>query len=93
MPRTREQRTYKNYKSPPRKLVRFFEQSRDQWKAKHREAKATVKRLKNRVRFLEKSKAHWKSKAQALERELTQQKAQERAREEELEAQKKRCLR
>lgn len=89
MSRRREQQRYKDYKSPPRKLLGFFEQSRDQWKAKHREAKATVKRLKNRVRFLEKSKAHWKSKAQELERELAQLQAQERAREEELEAQKK----
>jgi len=92
MPRTREQRTYKDYKSPPRKLIRFFEQSRDGWKAKHREAKATVKRLKNRVHFLEKSKAHWKRRAQDLEHELAQLKAQERVSEQELEARKKRHL-
>lgn len=92
MPRTREQRTYKDYKSPPRKLIRFFEQSRAQWKAKHREAKAMVKRLKNRVRFLEKSKAHWKRRAQELERELAQLQAQERASEQVLEARKKRRL-
>ena len=44
------------YKSPRRKLLRFFEKSRDQWKDKCLEAKAAVKRLQNRVRFLEKSK-------------------------------------
>ena len=49
--------------------------SRDQWKAKCQGAKATVKRLENRVRFLEKSKAQWKSKAQALEKEKAQLKA------------------
>jgi len=60
------------YKSPRRKLVRFFEKSRDQWKAKCQTAKATVKRLENRVRFLEKSKAQWKSRTQTLEQEVTQ---------------------
>jgi len=66
------------YSSPPRKLIRFFEKSRDQWKTKCQRAKAMVKRLQNRVRFLEKSKAQWKSKAQALEKENAQLKAQAR---------------
>jgi len=64
------------YKSPRRKLVRFFEKSRDQWKAKCQTAKTTVKRLQNRVRFLEKSKAGWKNKARALEAEVAQLRAQ-----------------
>lgn len=59
------------YKSPQRKLVRFFEKSRTQWKAKCRAAKATIKVLKNRIRFLEESKAGWKRRAQALEEEIT----------------------
>ena len=63
------------YSSPPRKLLRFFLKSRDQWKAKCQHAKATVKRLENRVRFLEKSKAQWKSNAQALEQEKAHLKA------------------
>ena len=63
------------YSSPPRKLLRFFLKSRDQWKAKCQGAKATVKRLENRVRFLEKSKAQWKSKARALEKEKAHLKA------------------
>ncbi len=64
------------YSSPPRKLLRFFLKSRDQWKAKCQHAKTTVKRLENRVRFLEKSKEQWKSKAQALEQENAHLKAQ-----------------
>ena len=64
------------YSSPPRKLLRFFLKSRDQWKAKCQRAKATVKRLENRVRFLEKSKDEWKSKARALEKENTRLKGQ-----------------
>jgi len=63
------------YSSPPRKLLRFFHKSRDQWKAKCQQAKATVKRLENRVRFLEKSKAQWKSKARDLEQENAHLKA------------------
>ena len=63
------------YTSPPRKLIRFFEKSRDQWKAKCQRAKATVKRLENRVRFLEKSKAQWKARAQELEAENARLKA------------------
>ena len=64
------------YSSPPRKLLRFFLKSRDQWKAKCQRAKATVKRLENRVRFLEKSKDKWKTRAQALEQENAHLKAQ-----------------
>ena len=63
------------YSSPPRKLLRFFLKSRDQWKAKCQRAKTTVKRLENRVRFLEKSKTQWKCKAQALEQENAHLKA------------------
>lgn len=64
------------YSSPPRKLLRFFLKSRDQWKAKCKSAKATVKRLENRVRFLEKSKDEWKSRAQGLEAENAHLKGQ-----------------
>lgn len=73
----------KVYKSPQRKLVRFFEHSRNQWKAKCRKAKALVKYLKTRVRRLEHSREQWKRRAQALEGEL----AQARARQQTLEAQ------
>jgi chromosome segregation ATPase len=58
------------YKSPRRKLLRFFEKSRDQWKAKCLEAKATVKRLQNRVRFLEKSKDRLQHRVSDLEADV-----------------------
>ena len=77
------------YKSPERKLVRFFETSRDKWKAKARESKRVLKRLKNRIRFLETSRARWKAKAKRLEGELAQMKVRERVREAELAALKK----
>ena len=66
----------KQYKSPKRKLVQFFEKSRDQWKLKCSDAKAMVKRQKNRIRFLEASKEKWKTKAIELEKELARMKAQ-----------------
>lgn len=56
----------KIYKSPLTKLVKFFEQSRDQWKSKCLEAKILIKQLKNKVRYLEISRAQWKDKAASL---------------------------
>ena len=67
----------KRYKSSRRKLVKFFEQSRNQWKTKSIAAKAQVKYLKNRIRYLEGSQAKWKSKAIELEQELARLKAQD----------------
>ncbi len=67
----------KAYKSPKRKLVRFFEKSRDQWKLKCSDAKAMVKRQRNRIRFLEASKEQWKTKAIELEKELVRMKTEE----------------
>lgn len=75
----------KVYKSPVRKLARFFEKSRDQWKAKCLEAKKTIKYLKNRVRFLEESRDRWKKQAQELEARVEQMEAKERESKEKLE--------
>ncbi len=77
------------YKSPDKKLIRFFETSRNKWKAKARESKRVLKRLKNRIRFLEASRARWKDKAKRLEGEVAQMKARERTREAELATLKK----
>ena len=43
-------------KSPVRKLVVFFQNSRDQWKAKHHELKTRLKIEQNQVRAVEKSR-------------------------------------
>jgi len=74
-----------HYKSPQRKLVKFFEKSRNQWKYKCQEAKKIVKQLKNRIRFLETSKGHWKNRVKELESELAQLRAKEQASEDEIE--------
>ena len=71
------ERKAKTYKSPVRKLVRFFKKSRDQWKAKCLEAKATAKGLKHRIGYLEQSKMEWKTKAKELEEKLARIKAQQ----------------
>ena len=80
----------KVYKSPVRKLARFFEKSRDQWKAKCREAKAQIKLHKNRIRFLEESRERWRSRVKELEAEVVALKAREQALERELESLEKR---
>lgn len=66
----------KEYKSSSRKLAKFFEKSRDQWKAKCKESKTKVKYLNNRVRDLERSRQKWKQKAKELETELKKLKAE-----------------
>jgi hypothetical protein len=79
-----------NYKSPQKKLVRFFARSRDQWKEKCLAAKAMGKGLKHRMRFLERSKDHWKRRVKALEGERTRMKVHAQAMQEEIATLKKR---
>jgi hypothetical protein len=52
------------YTSPLRKLVRFFESSRDKWKAKHHEVKKQLKLSQNQIRAVEKSRARWRQDAE-----------------------------
>jgi outer membrane murein-binding lipoprotein Lpp len=58
------------FRSPRKKLLRFFVRSRNGWKAKCQEAKGRVKRLGNRVQKLTVSRNRWKEQAQALRSEL-----------------------
>lgn len=69
------------YKSPQRKLVRFFAKSRDQWKGKCRVAKAGLKTLKKKLQRGEARHQRWKSRVQALEDELARLRTEHRARE------------
>lgn len=52
------------HRSPMKKLVRFFETSRNQWKSKHHSVKIELKREQNQRRAVEKSRASWKAKAE-----------------------------
>ena len=58
------------WKSPLRKLVRFFQRSRDQWKAKYAAKKQQYKLMSNQVRAVEKSRAKWKQAAEQAQRQI-----------------------
>jgi hypothetical protein len=60
------------FTTPLRKLTRFFQSSRDGWKAKCQQAKKEGKLLANQVRAVEKSRQHWKEIARQREREIRQ---------------------
>jgi hypothetical protein len=51
------------FASPASKLVRFFEKSRNGWKAKHHELKKTCKLLQNQARTVEESRKSWRKRA------------------------------
>ena len=68
--------TEKEFKSPPKKLLAFFQRSRDKWKAKSIECRKLLKKEKNQVRAVEKSRDQWRAraeKAEAEKRELLEQ--------------------
>src|SRR4051794_16762490 len=75
--------TREDYKSRPGALIWFFHKSRDNWKRKYQDLKATVKGFKNRIADLTKSREQWKLKAEqagerlsALEAENAEPRAQ-----------------
>ena len=79
------------YRSPHRILVRFFEKSRNQWKAKCLEAKTALRRIKNRAKWLEQSRDQWKAWAQALAHRVQELEAQTAKQPHDLAAVKKSC--
>jgi chromosome segregation ATPase len=62
----------KTYRSPTKKLLRFFERSRNGWKQKCQRAKVRIKRLCGRVQKLKVSRNRWKVQTQSLSSELEQ---------------------
>lgn len=60
----------KKYKSPLKKLVSFFEESRDKWKEKYFEKTKELKRVTNRIYDLENRKDEWKTRALNAEEKL-----------------------
>lgn len=76
----------KTYKSPQRKLVPFFAQSRDQWKEKCRGAKASLKQLKKKVQRGDARHRRQHERLHALAREVVQLQAENRRLEEALAA-------
>ena len=60
------------FSSPTSKLVRFFESSRDRWKAKQKHLREERKLLLNQTRAVEKSRAEWRERAFAAEQRVRQ---------------------
>jgi hypothetical protein len=59
-----------NWKSPVRKLVKFFQRSRNGWKAKYAAKKQECKLMGNQVRAVEKSRAKWRQAAEQAQRRV-----------------------
>jgi chromosome segregation ATPase len=79
----------KTYSSPQRKLVKFFERSRNQWKAKAGAAKTVLKRLGTRRRRLERSTADYQQQLVAMQGQVAEWQAKYAQMVRELEALKK----
>jgi hypothetical protein len=60
------------YRSPRKKLLRFFVGSRDGWKAKCAEANEDRKLLANQVRAVEKSREQWRTLAEERKRQIVE---------------------
>jgi len=60
------------FRSPMRKLVRFFEKSRDNWKRKCQQAKERIKLMGNQLRAVEKSREQWRLRAERLQQQVRQ---------------------
>jgi hypothetical protein len=50
-------KSFNNYKSPLRKLVKFFQESRDKWKARSSEKQKRIDFLETKVKDLRNSRA------------------------------------
>jgi predicted nuclease with TOPRIM domain len=64
------------YRSPRRVLVRFFEKSRDRWKAKYQALQERIKEFRTEVRDLRRSRDRWRDKAESLEGQLRELRSQ-----------------
>jgi septal ring factor EnvC (AmiA/AmiB activator) len=64
------------YRSPWRVLARFFEKSRDLWKAKYQTLQGRIKEYRTEVRDLRRSRDRWRGKAEALEQKIGELRAQ-----------------
>ncbi len=60
------------FRSPLRKLVTFFQKSRDAWKQKCQQAKYELKLLKRRYANLQRSRDHWQQQFRQVEAQRQQ---------------------
>ena len=61
-----------DYKTPVSKLATFFKKSRDNWKAKYKEAKYRAKLSADKVRYWKNKAAELELRVEKLERELSE---------------------
>jgi hypothetical protein len=66
-----------SYKTPLKKLVKYFESSRDSWKQRAQDACYDNKLKRNRIAFLEESKEKLKQENSALKKRLSKLETQE----------------
>lgn len=59
-----------NYKSPPRRLARFFEESRNGWKRKAMQRQDELRSADTKMRDLTKSRDKWKREAKEAKKEI-----------------------
>ena len=64
------------YKSPPHKLLRYFEKRRDAWREKYHEKTYENKILKNKIARVGESREQWKGKALELEKRVKELEAE-----------------
>ncbi len=62
----------REFRSPMRKLVKFFQSSRDKWKRKCLEWKRKCVALNNQVRAVEASRSRWRQVAKEQRLEVQQ---------------------
>jgi hypothetical protein len=63
------------FRSPISKLVRFFRQSRDKWKARCKTAKRENKSLKYRLAKMTENRDRWKTEARSLQKSIPEETA------------------
>ena len=64
------------YRSPSRVLARFFEKSRDLWKAKYQSLQERIKQFRTEVRDLRRARDRWRAQAEALQQQIVELRAQ-----------------
>lgn len=62
----------KRFNSPPSKLVRFFYESRNRWKAKAKSLTEKWRKAHVQMRAVEKSREHWKQVAHQEKQKRTE---------------------
>ena len=74
----KDDREAPGYSSPWRVLARFFEKSRDRWKAKYQALQERINEFRTEVRDLRRSRDRWRAKAESLEEQVRNVRAQMR---------------